>query len=264
MVVPPNVRSHPPNRLKAPAARSVHALKVTLKGVEPWIWRRLTVPSDYSLADLHDVLQLAMGWTNSHLHQFLAGGFRYCPPDPEDELAEDVPTDDSASIRLYEVLRIPGARLVYEYDFGDSWEHDLEVETIRPAAKGEATPSCAAGERACPPEDCGGYSGYEDFLRAIQDPINPEHEEMLSWCGGSFDAEAFDRRRVNQLLDTYAARRRAWLRGPLPRDTTSGRYKEERIDLLARILEARDRESERQRRTALKWRAPTKARKRKQ
>ena len=260
--MPLKVRSYPPNQLESPVARSLHDLKVTLNGVEPSIWRRLSVPSEYTLADLHNVLQLAMGWTNSHLHQFLTDGFRYCPPDPEDEIAVDTPTDDSASVRLYEVLRSPGRRLLYEYDFGDSWEHDLEVEAIRPAAKGEDGPRCTGGERACPPEDCGGYGGYENFLQAIQDLKNPEHEEMLTWSGGRFDAEAFDPRRVNKLLVAYAVRRRAWLRGPVPRDTASGPYREERIDLLATILEARDRESERERRAVLKWRVPMKTRKR--
>ena len=235
-IVPASVSSH-------------HELTVNLNGPEPRIWRSLSVPSDYTLADLHDVLQLAMGWTNSHLHQFRAGTVRYCPPDPEDELATSFPTLDSATAHLFEELALPGSSLVYEYDFGDSWEHGISAEAIRPATREDDPPRCLAGARASPPEDCGGWPGYENFLRAIRDPDDPEHDDTLRWCGGWFDPEAFDLEGTNRLLATYAVRRRAWLRGPVPKDTAGRRYQDQRIDLLARILSARDRRREKERRT---------------
>lgn len=224
----------------------MHRLRVALLEVRPEVWREVSVPSDYTLADLHDILQLAIGWTNSHLHVFSSGLVRYLPPDPDDELAESHPSMDSASVRLFEVLPQPGSRIQYEYDFGDGWEHSIVVKDILPAGQQEGGPQCSAGARACPPEDCGGYSGYASLLQAIRDPADPEHEEMLTWCGGWFDPEGFDLARVNRLLSTYAARRRAWSRGPVPRDTASDQYREQRIDLLARILEARDREMDKE------------------
>lgn len=254
--MPPRTSTGVSRNLDHSAARSVHDLKVTLRDVKPAVWRRLAIPSSYSLADLHDVLQLAMGWTNSHLYQFHSGRMRYCPPDPEDEIALDVPTRDSALIRLFEVMPYSDATLDYEYDFGDGWEHSIDVEDIRPAGEGKDDPSCVAGARACPPEDCGGFSGYESFLRAIRDPEDPDHEEFLSWYGGGFDPEAFDLARVNKLLVTYATRRRVWIRGPIPKNTGSRAYQDQRLDLLARILESRDLELERQRKDAAKRRTP--------
>ena len=191
-------------RPKADRAGSapVYQLKVVLEGIEPTIWRRLQVPGNASLGWLHAVIQVAMGWTNSHLHQFIAGKRVYS--DPSFDLDEDEGSPrvfDEDSTPLAEVARRVRSTFTYEYDFGDSWDHRITVEKILdpdPAAVGHAL--CLDGERACPPEDCGGVWGYADLLETIMDPKHGEYDSMMEWLGGDFDPEAFDRDRVNRYL----------------------------------------------------------------
>jgi hypothetical protein len=166
----------------------VFQLKVTLRGSRPPIWRRVLVRSDISLLKLHGVLQVLMGWTDSHLHQFEAGGVFYGTPDPE----FGAERKNERKVRLNEVLRHPKNRMVYEYDFGDSWEHDVVLEKVVPREPKVRYPVVTGGKRACPPEDVGGVWGYAAFLEAVRDPQHPDHEEMLEWCGDEFDAERFD------------------------------------------------------------------------
>jgi hypothetical protein len=220
---------------------------MTIVGIRPTVWREVSVPSDYSVADLHDVIQLSFGWTNSHLYEFRSGRTRYCPLDPEDEIASTRLTLESAAVPLHDVLRRVGSRLDYEYDFGDSWEHRITVAAIRSSPEENDDPRCVAGARSCPPEDCGGIGGYARFLRAVQDPQDPEHGEWLSWCGGWFDAESFDLDRVNRILSIYAARRRTWHRSPLSANPADPRHRSQRTDLLAGVLRQRDRAIERRR-----------------
>jgi hypothetical protein len=140
------------------------------------------------LSDLAPVLEAAMGWQGGHLHLFEADGARYTIPDPE-WFADDL---DETQFRLGEVLSSVGARLRWDYDFGDGWEHDVVVEEIGPADPGIDYPTCLAGRRACPPEDCGGVPGYEGLLAALADPGNPVHEELLEWVPPGFDPELLD------------------------------------------------------------------------
>lgn len=174
---------------------SVYQLKVSLRGIKPPIWRRVQVPGDITLAKLHRALQVVMGWTNSHLHKFSIGGVDYAEPDPDGFL--NFQSDRRA--RLNKVARAM-QKFEYEYDFGDSWEHDIVVEKTLQPEPGASYPVCLAGERACPPEDCGGLWGYQDFLEAIMNPAHTEHEAMLTWVGGSFDPETFDLDAVNASL----------------------------------------------------------------
>ncbi len=177
---------------------SPYQLKISLLEIEPEIWRRLLVPRGVRLDRLHEILQVAMGWTNSHLHEFRVGDTRYGEPDPE---FDERDVRDERNVRLFEVAPGVNDSFLYEYDFGDSWEHLVVVEKIltRPEGAGDL-PVCLAGARACPPEDCGGVPGYESFLQAIGDPTHEEHQAMLTWVGGSFDPEAFDLKSVNRLL----------------------------------------------------------------
>ena len=177
-------------------ADAVYQLKVTLKGSRPPIWRRLLVRADTRLAKLHDILQVAMGWTDDHLHQFEVGGRRIGVP-RRDGWAE---VEDERRVRLGEVAPGERARFTYEYDFGDSWEHQIVVEKVRPTEPGAAYPVCLAGRRAGPPEDVGGVWRYEVFQEAIRDPAHPEHDELREWVGGAFDPEAFDLEEVNAAL----------------------------------------------------------------
>jgi hypothetical protein len=173
-------------RIRA-TGEAIYRLKVSLRGIRPPIWRRFLVPANITLRRLHDCLQEVMGWTDSHLHQFEAGGVIYGRPDPEFGVA----TINETTARLAQVLRRPKDRLTYEYDFGDGWEHDVVLECILPPAPTARYPIVEDGKRACPPEDCGGPYGYLRFLEILADPRHPEHGEMLEWAGGEFDPGAF-------------------------------------------------------------------------
>lgn len=183
-------------RTAAKSLRSIYQLQVALKGIRPLIWRRFLIASTASLQDVHIVLQIVMGWTDSHMHEFAKGQDRYGVPD------KDFPSDmhDEAKCRLDQVLKEEKEKLIYTYDFGDSWDHEIVLEKILPFETKTKLPVCLEGGRACPPEDIGGLPGYEMFLEAIADPNHPEHADMLDWLGEPFDPEHFDLAQVNELL----------------------------------------------------------------
>ena len=170
-------------------------IKVTLKWSKPPIWRRLQVRGDTKLGKLHQILQITMGWWDEHLHAFEAGGVAYGEPDPE------FPSDlrIERNVRLDKITQ-EGDTFRYEYDFGDSWVHEIKVEKVLDPEPGVRYPRCLAGKRACPPEDCGGVPGYERMMAVIANPKDEEHEEMLEWLGEGFDPEAFDLDVVNEVL----------------------------------------------------------------
>ena len=174
----------------------IYELKLEMLEVEPLIWRRLLVPGSITLAQLHEVIQTAMGWTNSHLHEFVVGEHSYS--DPEFEI------DEARSEYSYHLATLaPGVRntITYLYDFGDGWEHQIRVERIiEDDTRYPGRPVCLAGARNCPPEDCGGPGGYQNFLKAIGNKKHKEHKELIEWIGGSFDPEHFDLDEVNDLL----------------------------------------------------------------
>ncbi len=172
-------------------------LRVSLREVEPAIWRILLIRESASLAQLHHAIQRAMGWTNSHLYEFEIGGQRVTDLETWEPFDQDDEAGDAATTRLREVKLQPGSRFTYLYDFGDNWLHDVTVEEIAPAPRGQLPALCIAGARACPPEDCGGAHGYFEFLEALHNPTHPEHESCRIWAGGAFDAEAFDLGRAN-------------------------------------------------------------------
>ena len=180
----------------------IYQLKVTLRDIRPPIWRRIQVPADVTLYRLHLTLQAVMGWENEHLYEFVRqtglGRLNYGEPDPD--YGREIRS--ARRTRLNEVAPAEKARLVYKYDFGDGWEHDILVEKVVPREADARYPRCLAGRRACPPEDCGGTWGYESLLGAIADPDDPEHASMLEWLGGEFDPEAFDLDAINRALGT--------------------------------------------------------------
>ncbi len=178
---------------------SVHQLKVTLRGSTPPIWRRVQAPSDITLGDLHVILQAAMGWWEGHMHQFIVGQTYYGEPgDEEDDWG--LTTRDEDGVRLRQVLPREGSKLVYEYDFGDGWEHVVLLEKVLPPEPGAAYPRCIAGRRACPPEDSGGIWGYLHLIEVLADPSHPEHDEMREWAGADFDPKAFSLDEINERL----------------------------------------------------------------
>lgn len=173
----------------------VYVLEVTLNEIQPAIWRRVRVPGSATLGQLHDILQRAFGWTDSHLHVFRIGRQVFGVPSPEDF----EPLVDERSVRLDEVAA-PRTAILYEYDFGDGWEHDIVVERIDRAEASDAPPVCLDGARACPPEDCGGPGGYEDLVGALRNRKHPRHAGVLDWVDPSWTPEAFDVDAVNAEL----------------------------------------------------------------
>lgn len=175
-----------------PIGERLYQFKITLLDFKPTVWRRIQVKS-CTLDKLHEHIQTAMGWTNSHLHQFEINGERHGDPELlDDGFADDDPFIDSTQIKLDEVVPKSGDRLTfeYEYDFGDGWQHEIVFEGCLKSEKGLRYPVCLEGENACPPEDVGGVGGYAEYLEAIADPNHEQHDEMLQWRG-KFDPKQF-------------------------------------------------------------------------
>lgn len=185
--------------LKNPGA--AYQLKISLLYSKPLIWRRLLVPAAMKLSRLHQVIQLCMGWTDTHLHRFVIGNNFYGPPDPDDDWRE-IKTLNEKQFKLCDLEGYIRKRCMYEYDFGDSWQHKIKIEKVVPAGENPPHhPVLVAGKRACPPEDIGGIPGYEDFLEALSDPQHEEREEMLQWYGSDhFDPEYFEMEEINRIL----------------------------------------------------------------
>jgi hypothetical protein len=204
MVCAGKLRGHMAAQPKpTPPADTLLQLLVTLPGSHPKIWRRLLVPSDLKLSQLHRVLQTAMGWEECHLHCFRQAGRTYEPKAKPELVDFFLPkrTQDENKVRLTDLLPAEGDRLVYEYDFGDSWKHDVSLEKILPApAGGPRQAICQAGESACPPEDCGGLPGFEQLLIVMANRKHPDYREMLEWLGERFDPKAFNLAEVNAEL----------------------------------------------------------------
>jgi hypothetical protein len=179
-------------------------LRVTLKNIKPAIWRRVLVPSDLTFDKLHLVLQAVMGWQNYHLHLFTIHGQKLGIPDPDDH----VPLVDERKHRAGALVH-KGTTFECEYDFGDGWEHEIVVEAVHEGGTADAAPSCTAGARACPPEDCGGPHRYADLLHALAHPRSRRNRELREWIGGVFDAERFDLADVNAHLRKAFRRRGA-------------------------------------------------------
>lgn len=178
----------------------IYQVKITLKHSKPPIWRRLLISSETTLAQLHNIIQEAMGWYNSHLHMFRIHNQNYSIPYDEDHLLE-LDARDSRRVKLSKLITAEGEKFAYEYDFGDFWEHDILIEKILPPDPKQKLPVCIKGKRACPLEDVGGVWGYDTFLEAIADPQHPEHEMYTEWIDGEFDPEAFDLDAINRALD---------------------------------------------------------------
>lgn len=150
---------------KGTATSPIYQLKITLADVAPPVWRGIRVGGNLSLERLHDVFQCVVGWQGAHLHEWVVGGRRYGQPEPGEPEYE---VDDEAKLTLREAAPVEGARFEYVYDLGDSWTHEVTVEKIESPDPELRAAECLAGERACPPEDCGGPPGYEEFLKAIR------------------------------------------------------------------------------------------------
>ena len=211
--------------------RDIYTLRISLRNSKPPIWRRVAVPSDITLGQLHEVIQIAMGWTNSHLHQFVLRDKSLKPSrdeirkvgeadiwddafmarmrgervftmltTPFGDPIEDMEGEDEDAVTLAEVCPKVKSKLTYEYDFGDGWEHTIEVQKIEEPKPGVEYPVCLAGKLACPPEDCGGIYGYYHMLDVVADAAHEEHDDLVEWLGDDFDPDAFDIDEVNDML----------------------------------------------------------------
>jgi hypothetical protein len=187
--------------------RIVVQLRVELARVTPAVWRRLLVPGGATLAKLHRIVQASMGWSEAHPYAFRVGGTVYGDLD-DDDLDDDLDEEDGegdgdgASLTVLEALRAldDHDEILYEYDFGDGWEHTIAAEDVRPQSNALKFAICLGGEGACPPEDVGGPEGYRAFLVAVGDPGHEDHDELVEWFGGPFDPTRFDIAEVNVAL----------------------------------------------------------------
>ncbi len=180
--------------------KKVYQVQVALKGFKPKIWRRLLIPSDLLLSDFHKIIQTSIGWTNSHLHQFIKNRTFYTERMPNDDSWNEMNNVDYKKIKISDLLKKEKEKIVYEYDFGDSWEHDIILEKILPLDDKMNYPVCLKGKMNCPPEDCGGVWGYSEMLEILKQPDHEEYESYIEWLGGEFDPEYFDKDKVNELL----------------------------------------------------------------
>jgi hypothetical protein len=194
-----------PDKKKSPSPEdsgAVYEFRIAIEGSSPRIWRKLRVPGDFTLYDLHMALQICFGWTESHLHSFTINGTEYKSTDlpvgsflsMDDESADELDyTLDALNLKEKE-------HFTYLYDFGDSWEHKLRVSKITLAAGDERRPRCLGGKRSGPLEDSGGIWGYENMLDILKNPEHEEYEEISEWAG-DHDSEYFNLEEINRLLD---------------------------------------------------------------
>jgi hypothetical protein len=184
------------------AKKEIFQIKIFLKRSKPKIWRRILVPSDMKLFDLHKVLQTTMGWTNSHLHQFIKDGVYYTEKMADDDFWDDAMSVDYKKMKVSSLLDYVKDKMMYEYDFGDGWEHEILLEKVLPFDKNLLLPVCLDGRMNCPPEDCGGTWGYENMLEILNQPEHPEYKDTKEWLSEDFDPGHFSIDEVNQGLSS--------------------------------------------------------------
>ena len=180
----------------------IYQINISLKGSKPKIWRRILISSDILLSDFHKIIQTTMGWTNSHLHQFVKNRTFYLERLPDDDMWDELNNVDYKKIKISDLLKSEKDKIVYEYDFGDGWEHDIVLEKILSYDKNAEYPVCLAGKMRCPPEDCGGVWGYAEMLKILRNPGHGEYESYIQWLPDDFDPASFNQEEVNELLKT--------------------------------------------------------------
>jgi hypothetical protein len=175
-------------------------LKVTLHGTKPPIWRRLLVDKATTLQQLHHIIQISMGWTNTHLHEFEVNGYRIAEPNEDIDDDFGIKTIDSSTVTLESIITDIKDKFTYDYDFGDGWHHQILVEKFLPRDTNTKYPTCIGGRLNCPPEDCGGIFGFYNLLHIISNERHPDREAMLEWLGEHYDPEYFDKDEINEEL----------------------------------------------------------------
>ena len=185
----------------------IFQLKITLKEVMPHVWRRLQIRQDVTLYKLNDYLEGVMGWKGYHHHELRIQGKSYGVPSPVYDDVDNFKMRNERKYKLCQLVKI-GDSFEWGYDFGDCWQHIVEVEKAFVREPGVEYPVCIEGERACPPEDVGGPMGYEQFLKVISDPSHEDYEHFVEWSGGNFDPEECDLRLINLVLSSIKSRAR--------------------------------------------------------
>jgi hypothetical protein len=193
-------------------------IRIEIEDTNPLVWRELDVPLSTTLAMMHDIIQVVMGWWDDHLYEFEIEDKFYGVPSSDDALYERKVYKSSA-LRLATVLERGVQDFLYVYDFGDNWRHRITVLDVRQGDADVDYPRFISGARRAPPEDVGSISGFEEFLEAMADPEHEQHERMLEWYGKPFDPEDIDERRLQLIIKNFAARRR----GPLNSHRTGKR-----------------------------------------
>ena len=180
----------------------IYQIQIALKEVKPKVWRRVLIPSDLLLSDFHKIIQTTMGWSNFHLHQFIFNDIFYSVKHPDDDFWDDTDTVDYSKkkLRVSSFLKKEKDKILYEYDFGDGWEHDIILEKILPVDSNIKYPVCLTGKMNCPPEDCGGAYGYANLREILKQPDHEEYNDSLEWLGREFDPTFFDKNEVNECL----------------------------------------------------------------
>jgi Plasmid pRiA4b ORF-3-like protein len=193
-----------------PDALAIYQVKVAVVDIEPEIWRRLLVPAATTLDRFHAIIQATFGWWDYHLHQFVIDGRLY--GDPAAEYADELPPmTDERDVTLADI--VGATHIVYEYDFGDDWKHSVVIESVALSADPTVQiPGCVGGARACPHEDCGGTSGYQEMLEILRDPAHEEHRSIKRWAGRGYHPEKFDLAATNRALRKLRSRARPALR----------------------------------------------------
>jgi len=179
---------------------ALYQFKITLKGIRPPIWRRFLIHNDVTFEELHDIIQIVMGWENYHLYNFYTNNeYIEIHHDSFDMFASTVEKHDAAETQIGELITEEKQKCLYTYDFGDGWEHDLVLEKILPFDEISPLATCLKGKRACPPEDCGGPYMYNEIQKALRGEGEID-EGLLEWLG-EFDPEEFDVDEVNNMLE---------------------------------------------------------------
>jgi hypothetical protein len=190
--------------------KTIHQLRITLNESKPLIWRRIQVDSSATFLELHIAIQLAMGWTNSHLFSFMTEGINIEIPTEEGEYFDTILPEGGRKLnalqeKIENYFKEAGDEITYLYDFGDSWEHHVILEKIIPAQKEIKYPVCIEGNMNCPHEDSGGINGFYEKLEILNDPEHHEHKEIATWLGENYDPEFFDIDYANRQLTKTTA-----------------------------------------------------------
>jgi hypothetical protein len=178
----------------------LYQIKIQLEEIDPPVWRRVIIPCDMLLSDFHKVIQTIMGWTNSHLHLFEINDTYYQPRIQDDWTWDEKNNVDYKETRVSDLLFNENDQIIYEYDPGDYWIHNILLEKITENPKGTHNPKCIDGQRSCPPENSGGTQGYRSLLQVISNPKHVQYKSYIRWLGRVFDPEYFSPKQVNILL----------------------------------------------------------------